>query len=876
MEDELRSREDLVDELVQLRELLVKQEKHIKLLRSSEEKYRTLFNSLDEGFCIIEVVFDGQDRPVDWRCLEVNEQLMSQIGLDNVSGRLITEILPEIEQIWLTFFGDVLKVGVPARLEEKVKGLGRWYDVYAYKTGVDSHQVTAVFRDVTARKQAEDTLRESEQVYRTLLEKSKDGFIIAKIINDEEGNPIDFRVLHANDAAKKITGVSSSGICGLRARDLFLDLDARWLELVSAGQPYYFEYYEERIQQWYETLTFPYVKNTLGIVFRNISGKKKAEEKLRESEERFRKIFNASPIMASIIDLEDESILDVNESWLRVMGYERQGVVGQSGMNLDNALAAASKRQKILEALKPERDMIAKEGHFTTRSGEQRTGLISAQRIDINGRPCVLSQIVDITEGRRVQEAFQKSEERFAKVFKYSPAMIAILRMSDNRVLEANQRFLDVLGFTRNEVIGVKALELGLWTEIKEPLNDLINELLTDGEVPAREYPMRTRSGSMIVVSHTATLIQFGDELCRVAIMQDITREKQLQIEQDQARERFKTFFDNCPTAMIVFWTESREIIDLNPACEKLYKCRKEEMIGKVFEEAGISYLSVHEFTMMRIDLLNHGRARQELDVQLADGSQIKIIISVTRIAGEPEQAMASIIDITDLRRMEAEISRLDRLQLAGEMAASISHEIRNPMTSVRGFLQMLGTKQEYGEDLPFFDLMIEELDRANSIISEYLGMAKDKMVDLQPQSLDPIIRAMLPMLRSDANLREVGIRLDLNDPSEVMVDKYEMRQLIINIAHNGMEAMKQNGTLTIGTFQEADDAVLYIQDEGPGIPEEILDKLDRPFFTTKEKGTGLGLSVCHSIIARHNGRIDIMTGPDGTTFYVRLPVIIS
>ncbi len=229
--------------------------------------------------------------------------------------------------------------------------------------------------------------------------------------------------------------------------------------------------------------------------------------------------------------------------------------------------------------------------------------------------------------------------------------------------------------------------------------------------------------------------------------------------------------------------------------------------------------------------------------------------------------------DITERKRIDEKIARLDRLNLIGEMAGSIGHEIRNPMTSVRGFLQVLGSKPAYQEDRDFFELMIEELDRANDIITEYLGMAKDRRVDLQAHSLDAIITALYPMLMSDANLRGTNIDLELSNPPQILVDESEIRQLIINIARNGMEAMAENGTLTIGTKFTSDEIVLYIRDEGSGLPPEIMKKLGTPFLTTKDKGTGLGLAVCYSIAARHNARIDCETGASGTIFYVRFPV---
>lgn len=229
--------------------------------------------------------------------------------------------------------------------------------------------------------------------------------------------------------------------------------------------------------------------------------------------------------------------------------------------------------------------------------------------------------------------------------------------------------------------------------------------------------------------------------------------------------------------------------------------------------------------------------------------------------------------DITERRKMETELARLDRLNLIGEMAASIGHEIRNPMTSVRGFLQLLGSKKEYQNDSSYFDLMIEELDRANSIITEYLSMAKDKTVDLQPKSLDYLVTNLYPIIKSDANLREINIHLDLNNPPEPLIDVNEIRQLIMNMVHNGMEAMSDQGTLTIGTMLEEEHVLLYIKDEGHGLKPDVIGKLGTPFFTTKANGTGLGLAVCYSIAARHKAKIDFETGSSGTTFYVRFPL---
>lgn len=220
--------------------------------------------------------------------------------------------------------------------------------------------------------------------------------------------------------------------------------------------------------------------------------------------------------------------------------------------------------------------------------------------------------------------------------------------------------------------------------------------------------------------------------------------------------------------------------------------------------------------------------------------------------------------------QMEKEMARLDRLNTIGEMAAGIGHEIRNPMTTVRGFLQLMEEKERYAQDREFLQLMLSELDRANSIISDFLSLAKNKAVDLKEQNLNAIIEGLFPLIQADAMVTDKNIEKDLGDIPVLLLDEKEIRQLILNLVRNGLEAMTDGGKLTIRTVVDREEAVMAVQDEGPGIEDEVLRKIGTPFFTTKDTGTGLGLAVCNGIAARHNARIDVESTPQGATFYVR------
>ena len=226
--------------------------------------------------------------------------------------------------------------------------------------------------------------------------------------------------------------------------------------------------------------------------------------------------------------------------------------------------------------------------------------------------------------------------------------------------------------------------------------------------------------------------------------------------------------------------------------------------------------------------------------------------------------------DITDKKRYEQEFKRLSGLDLIGQMAAGISHEIRNPMTTVRGFLQLLSTKEDCLKYEEFFTLMIDELDRANSIISEFLSMGNTRLSNLQELNLNDVLSDITPLLQGDAFNENKQIEINTSKVPNLQLNRNEIRQLILNLYRNGLEAMESGKTLTIRTYMENDDVVLAIEDQGSGIKPEVLEKLGTPFFSTKDNGTGLGLGVCYGIAARHNAKIDIETSSSGTTFFVR------
>lgn len=234
------------------------------------------------------------------------------------------------------------------------------------------------------------------------------------------------------------------------------------------------------------------------------------------------------------------------------------------------------------------------------------------------------------------------------------------------------------------------------------------------------------------------------------------------------------------------------------------------------------------------------------------------------------DSVLVIVRNISELTRLKQELSRLDQLHLVGEMAASIGHEVRNPMTTVRGFLQLFARKPEFTKYNEQLALMVEELDRANGIISEFLSLAKNKALKLERQNLNTIITTLAPLIDSHATMSNKYLELDLKPIPDLLLDAQEIRQLIFNLVNNALEAMLPDNMITIKTFMENTQVIMAIADTGTGIPLEIIEKLGIPFFTTKDKGTGLGLAICYSIAERHNATIKVSTSSKGTTFFIR------
>jgi PAS domain S-box-containing protein len=339
----------------------------------------------------------------------------------------------------------------------------------------------------------------------------------------------------------------------------------------------------------------------------------------------------------------------------------------------------------------------------------------------------------------------------------------------------------------------------------------------------------------------------------------------------EDSRNRYAALYDFAPVGYVTLDGKGC-IIEINLTGASLIGLEKSQLIN-----VPLNVFIIKSDIKLFLDHLHrcrstHEKVTTELSLATKHGTVIQVhILSVPhKVAGVyVDQYRTVITDVTEKKLYERELARLDRLNLVGEMAGGIAHEIRNPMTVVKGYLEFLGAKKEFERYNDRFQIMICELDRANSIITEYLTLARSKAYNAKPENLNEIIEDLIPLIETDAIKDDKNINVELEAVPNLFLEKNDIKQMILNLTRNGLEAMDAGGHLTIKTFTKGKEVILEISDRGSGIPSEHLDKMGIPFFTTKDYGTGLGLAVCYKIAARHNAAIDIQTSPAGTTFFI-------
>ncbi|MGE8081153.1 PAS domain S-box protein [Peribacillus loiseleuriae] len=528
-------------------------------------------------------------------------------------------------------------------------------------------------------------------------------------------------------------------------------------------------------------------------------------------------------------------------------------------MKLQSDLRRQSELQVVNEQLERTTFDLRKNEALARVIGE--TLLDTIITFDVHGYILSVNPAVKDMFGYSMEELLGQHVINLLPEVKYNneestPLQMEALRNSKGKLLEA-------IAFHKKEGAFPVDIQIGEATIDDEHIYVLSIRDITTRKKADSEKKQQYTILEKLVEKRTKKLMIANEQLRK-----EIEERKKIEEDLRLSQEHFYKIFESSPCLIEIRSLTDGRYINVNPIWLNSTGYNYKEVMHQSSPILHLTANSINE----EIHSLETQKSikNAKIQYQTKSGEVREGLLSTEIIEIQGETCILRVItDITERVRLENEMARLDRLNLIGVMAAGIAHEIRNPMTTVRGFLELSKGDPEH-LSIKYIDLMLAELNRANSIITEYLNLAKNKVSYKTSQLLNPIIEALYPLIQAEALRTGKTILLQLNECPELFLDEKEISQLILNLSLNGLDAMESGGILIIKTYMEDQEVVLEVYDEGCGIKTELLQEIGTPFFTTKDTGTGLGLAICYSVANRHDAVIDLKTSEQGTAFFIR------
>ncbi len=753
--------------------------------------------------------------------------------------------------------------------------------------------------------EAEKALLKKEELYRELFASAGEGIIIL--------SP-DGRLIKVNESFAGLHGYSPSEMQKMGLKDVDTPETSRLaperMRRILAGETLFFE-----VEHYHKDgHVFP-LEVTANLItaggesyfqcfHRDITDRKRAERALRESESRFRSIFDHSPIAIGIGDIRNGELVEVNDAWLRLLGYKRDEVIGRTVEEL-SIFVRTEERGEIIRVIQDQGRVVNHPVRFRQKSGSLIDIHYSAEIVTFDMRPCLLVMMTDTTDHKHAEVLLKESEEKFSKAFSASPEAISINSMEDGTYIDVNDVFLYITGCRRDEVIGHTSSELGFWIDPDERYR-FLEKLSETGSIKNYEtrYRMKNLEEKDFLVSSEA--IEIAGKQCSLNFIMDITERKRAE---DALKESEFFFKESQRSANIGsykadfttnYWKPS-EVLRTIFGIDENYDCSVQGWIEIVHPD---------DRNMMEHHLKEEVMSRRkpfskEYRIVRKNDGETRWVNGLGEATFDSQGAMLSLYgtiqDITENRLIEEERSNLQqqllqaqKLDSLGVLAGGIAHDFNNLLAVIIGRCSLARLRPATAVDN--IAPIETAAERAAELCQQMLAYAGKANIAKSRIRLDELVDEMVRMSKSTIG-KNVKITSDLaSDIPPLIADASQIRQVAMNLIINASEAIGESqGEVRVSLakrsveagHQEKDHlgaiipsgryACLEVSDNGCGMDDETKQRIFEPFYTTKFTGRGLGMSAVLGIIRTHKGALQLFSHPgQGSTFRVYLPVEMS
>jgi len=768
-----------------------------------------------------------------------------------------------------------------------------------------------VARDITARKQSENELRNTVARLSTLIQAIPDVIYF----KDARGRNLVF-----NQAFQDLTGMTYSDIAGKTDDELFPREMVEICrnsddEVFGSGKTCRFEEVfnlDDGRKMVFDSIKSPIfdlngkVVGLIGIS-RDITEKKRAEEALRESEQKYRSLFEDSRDAIYLID-RDGQIIDVNRAILDLFGYTRNEMIR---MNVRELYADASDTVRIIEELEQEGTVRDLEERLVKKDGEEVICLITVTHRKAEDSTITYQGIIrDITKQKAIEKQLRIQSIAMAS----SINGMTIIDL-DGRVTYVNSSFLNLWGYENERNVVGKPV-VALWRD-EEKASEVSKAVSREGSWIG-ELTDRRKDGRPFIAQVSASMVrdEAGEPLCMMATCLDVTEKKLAEKEKKRSEQRFAEFINFLPDTT---WAIDREgrVTMWNKEAEKMTGIPAEDILGKGNHEYALPFYGVRR--PMLLDLVMNPGLDIKKEYKFIERERHAIIgEAVTSSLGEGPHylwgkaspifnndgelvgAIESMRDITgrknaeeERRNLEAHLQQAQRMEAMGVLAGGIAHDFNNILTALMGYAELaLFNIPKGGEAFYSLDNILKAGHRARDLVSQILAFSRQTEQERRPTKLSPIIKETIKLLYASLP-RTINIQQKIAGKKDmVLADPTQIHQILMNLCTNAHHAMMENGgilkielgAIALNTpesafygLQPGPYVKLTVADTGCGMDQDVQKRIFEPYFTTKAKGvgTGLGLSVVHGIVRNYDGAVSVQSKKGkGTTFTTLLPSI--